>query len=227
MKKILGTLVVTFAFMVMAVAGSVYSGFINVAADEPHSGIIHDFLEYARNRSIAVRLSSIEIPKLDDAAKIEAGSGNYDSMCASCHLIPGQQSTELSQGLYPSPPNLTVAGLHADPARTFWIVKHGIKASGMPAWGHNMDDQYIWEMVAFLKHLPSLDTKGYRSLVSSSGGHQHGGGETSQHNDHHSDADAANNHEGNHHSSPEENQPSAKRPSPHVHADGKEHEHAH
>ena len=84
--------------------------------------------------------------------------------------------TELSRGLYPAPPNLSKETV--DAASAFWIIKHGIKASGMPAWGKSMSDDYIWNMVAFLQRLPKLDDEQYKALVATSGGHDHGGGET-------------------------------------------------
>jgi mono/diheme cytochrome c family protein len=52
-------------------------------------------------------------------------------------------------GLYPAPPNLTITTV--DAAHAFWVIKHGIKASGMPAWGKSMEDAYIWNMAAFLQ----------------------------------------------------------------------------
>lgn len=227
MKKIMGTLVVAFAVFATAVAGAVYFGAISVAADEPHTEVVHGFLEAARNRSIAVRAESIEVPNLNGADKVQAGSGNYDAMCASCHLKPGQSASELSKGLYPSPPNLTQTGINGDPARTFWVIKHGIKASGMPAWGQSMEDQYIWEMVAFLGELPSLSAEEYRTLVAASGGHSHGGGETAPHGDHHSGAQGSDGHAEDHHGADEGGQPSQMQPNTHIHADGKEHLHEH
>ena len=227
MKKIVGTLVVAFAVFATAIAGVVYFGVVSVAADKPHSEVVHGLLEAARNRSIAVRAESIEVPDLKGADKVQAGSGNYDAMCASCHLKPGQSASELSKGLYPSPPNLSQTGINGDPARTFWVIKHGIKASGMPAWGQSMGDQYIWEMVAFLSELPSLSTEEYRTLVASSGGHSHGGGETAPHGDHHSGAEAADGHAENHHGAAGASESSPGQPNTHVHADGKEHLHEH
>jgi mono/diheme cytochrome c family protein len=187
MKTIITTLAVAFVAAVIGVAGVVYFGLINVGADDPHSGPVSAFLDTARNRSVEVRASDIEVPDLSNEAQIRAGAGNYDSMCVGCHLSPGAAQTELSDGLYPAPPNLAKAGIYDNPAKTFWIIKHGIKATGMPAWGNSMDDQYIWAMVAFLKQLPSLDSGQYSDMVASSGGHQHGGGETDVGN-HHGDS---------------------------------------
>ncbi len=164
----------------LAAAGFVWSGAYNVAADEPHSAPVHAILETLRERSIAVRTSSLEPPvDLSDPARIRQGAGNYNAMCMGCHLAPGMAETEMSRGLYPAPPDLSKASVDASEA--FWVIKHGIKASGMPAWGESMGDEYIWNMAAFLQVLPGLDTQQYQALVASSGGHDHGGGETPAH----------------------------------------------
>lgn len=184
MKKIITTLAVASVVAALGVTAVVYFGLINVGADDRHSAPILAFLEIARDRSVEVRAQDIEIPDLNDEAQIRAGAGNYDSMCVGCHLAPEAAETELSEGLYPAPPNLAEAEPHESPAKMFWIIKHGIKATGMPAWGKSMEDQYIWGMVAFLKQLPTLDAGQYRALVSASGGHQHGGGETDVGNHH-------------------------------------------
>ena len=194
-------LVISFAAFctlgLLIVAGVVFTGLVNVAADDPHTGAVHAFLETARNRSIMVRAEDIAVPALDDEGQISAGAGNYDSMCAGCHLAPGMAETELSNGLYPAPPSLAEAGLYDDPAKTFWVIKHGIKATGMPAWGKSMADPYIWGMVAFLQKLPKLDEGAYRALVASSGGHQHGGGETpAGHGEQHGEMASGDHHQG-------------------------------
>ncbi len=82
---------------------------------------------------------------------------------------------ELQLGMYPTPPNLSsVDGL--DPTQTFWVIKHGVKMSGMPAWGKSMDNSTIWGMTAFVRRLPGMTPETYAALVASSGGHDHGGG---------------------------------------------------
>jgi len=102
-------------------------------------------------------------------------------MCANCHLSPGVENTEIRQGLYPIPPNLALKRDHATQsdsmaARQFWIIKHGIKASGMPAWSKGgMDDQAIWDLTAFLNVLPNLSSEQYRQHVAASDGHSHAG----------------------------------------------------
>ncbi|MDI3273588.1 cytochrome c [Pseudomonas sp. AL03] len=182
MKRTLKTLTAAGAVAAIVGAGVVYFGVINVGADDPHSEPVYALLSTARDRSIAVRSRDIEVPDLSDETLIRAGAGNYNSMCIGCHLAPGVAGTELSNSLYPAPPNLSKLGVDGNPAAAFWIIKHGIKSTGMPAWGKSMADPYIWGMVAFLKQLPTLNAEQYTALAVSSGGHQHGGGESKMHN---------------------------------------------
>ncbi|MGE0465290.1 MAG: cytochrome c [Steroidobacteraceae bacterium] len=203
MKRNGRILVAVLAVSGVAVAAYAALGGYNVAADEPHWQMTSSLLRVVRTRSIAARSSEIVVPPLDDEARIRTGAGNYDAMCAGCHLRPGEENSELRAGLYPAPPDLTRHELH-DPAAAFWVVKHGIKMSGMPAWGSHMQDEYIWGLVAFLKRLPSLSSAAYQELLQESGGHSHDGMEA---DDHHTEAAAE---------APE---------APHEHADGKAHEH--
>lgn len=179
-RKTLATFGAVTGVGILAAAGFVWSGAYDVGADEPHWPATHAVLETLRDRSINVRASKLKMPSdLASPDRIRQGAGNYAAMCAGCHLSPGVEQTEMSKGLYPSPPNLTKQAVQA--SRAFWAIKHGIKASGMPAWGKSMEDKYIWNMAAFIQELPKLDVAGYKALVDSSGGHSHGGGETKPH----------------------------------------------
>lgn len=172
---------VLLALVALLAAGVILvgSGVYNVAADVPHTRLVHELLQTLRERSVATRADKVMVPNLSEQARIVQGSGNYDAMCKACHLAPGMEETELSRGLSPPPPRLSRSTV--DAARAFWVVKHGIKATGMPAWGESMRDEYIWNMVAFLQQLPTMDADGYRAMVARSGGHQHGGGESGEH----------------------------------------------
>ena len=165
------------AAAVFAAGGFVWSGVYNIAADDLHTRPVYALMDTMRERSIAVRANKLHPPpNLDDPALIRQGAGNYNAMCMSCHLAPGMAETELSKGLYPAPPNLSKQTV--DAASAFWVIKHGIKASGMPAWGKSMDDRYLWGMVAFMQQFPGMTAAQYQARVAASDGHSHGGGET-------------------------------------------------
>jgi mono/diheme cytochrome c family protein len=170
------------ALVAMGAGAFIWSGAYNIAADDPHWPMTERVLETVRERSIEARTSGITAPDLDSEALIRAGAGNYDAMCADCHLEPGEDRTELSSGLYPAPPNLGRDRID-DSAEAFWAIKHGIKMTGMPAWGRSMDDESIWGMVAFLRQLPGMSESRYDELVESSEGHTHDPGKTDVHDD--------------------------------------------
>ena len=196
----------------------VWSGIYNIGADDAHTKPVYSMLQTLRERSIIARADELQPPDLKDPARIRQGAGNYNAMCTGCHLSPGMAATELSNGLYPSPPNLSKADA-GNPAHHFWVIKHGIKASGMPAWGKSMNDEYIWNMVAFLQELPKLDAEQYQTMVASSGGHSHGGGETEPHG-HAEGASAGNDEDAVDGHSQMEGMPMNDESKPHPHAPG-------
>ena len=87
-------------------------------------------------------------------------------MCTGCHLGPGLDKTEMSQGLYPQAPNLAL-GADQSAAEQFWTIKHGVKLSAMPAWGKTHDDQLIWDMVAFIRAMRQMSPDQYKAAIAS------------------------------------------------------------
>lgn len=169
MKFLLGALFTVFVAIV-SVFAIVTSGVVYVGADQEHSPMMFSFLETARNRSIANASKDIVVPDLEKV-DISSGGADYKDMCAGCHLSPGVDKTDFSESLYPKPPNFTKAEIvkryqTEDGAKqSFWAIKHGIMASGMPTWGASHDDARMWAMVAFIRALPKLDEAQYTMLT--------------------------------------------------------------
>jgi len=150
-----------------AVTLAIYSGAYNIAADVPHTQPLYWLMETARERSIAVHAADVAVPNdLSDPRRIAAGAGLYAEMCSACHLAPGMMRTEISRGLYPRAPELR-RGTDLTPAEEFWVVKHGIKMTAMPAWGLTHSNDLLWDIVAFLQKLPELTPDQYRAIVKS------------------------------------------------------------
>lgn len=144
-----------------------YAGVYNIGADAPHSRVVYNVLDTFREKSIASYARGIRAPvDLNDPKRVSAGAGLYDEMCTGCHLGPGLEKSEMSQGLYPPAPELARGSAHT-PEQMFWIIKHGVKLSAMPAWGRTHDDQLIWDMVAFARQLPKLSPAQYKAAVAS------------------------------------------------------------
>jgi mono/diheme cytochrome c family protein len=178
---------------VVAVVGVgifIYSGIYSIGADDHHIRPVYSMLQTLRDRSIEVRARDMVVPDLEDKALILKGAGQYAAMCTSCHLAPGIRQSEIRPGLYPQPPELSKAKI--EPKRAFWVIKHGIKMSSMPAWGFSHDDDTIWSLVAFLQKLPDMNAEQYQAIVEQAppdeemeGGHSHGHDHEHGHEDDH------------------------------------------
>ncbi len=178
MKKIVGL----FAVLLLSISLYIWFGIYNIAATDKHWGITNAILEILRDRSIETRLEGIDIPDLSDPMRIASGAANYDAMCAQCHLSPGVLSSEMYTGLYPQPPIFYQEkhGSH-DVRANFWVIKNGIKLTGMPAWGSSHSDKEIWDMVAFINTINDISAEQYAIITSENkgllghgqGGHGH------------------------------------------------------
>jgi mono/diheme cytochrome c family protein len=178
------TMTLTVLACALLALGYIYLGVFDVAADTPHGTFLNWLSETARERSIAVRSIGIKAPELDTPAMLHQGADEYASMCAGCHLGPGVADNEFRRGLYPAAPTLAAPEFanvrgEAGAVRQFWIVKHGIKMSAMPAWGLTHDDDTIWSIVAFLQKLPGLTAEQYAQMTHDAApdepGHTHHG----------------------------------------------------
>ena len=150
---------------------TIYSGAYNVAADKPDTAIEAWILGTAMTNSIKVRASGTTPPSdLDSEARVHAGFHLFDEMCVQCHGAPGKQPGEVGKGLRPEPPDLTKAASRWNTAELFWIVNHGIRATGMPAFGGTHTGEQLWNIVAFVAQLPGLSTEKYNAL---GGQHDH------------------------------------------------------
>lgn len=166
MKKLVHPFALLVGAAVVAVviaAIYIYAGWYNIGADIPHWRLTASVIETLRERSIERRAAEIKVPDLTDQQLILKGAGQYAAMCTQCHLAPGDNSSEIRPGLYPRPPDLSKVRI--DPRVAFWVTKHGIKMSAMPAWGSGHDDATIWSIVAFVNKLPDLSPQAYREIV--------------------------------------------------------------
>jgi mono/diheme cytochrome c family protein len=166
--RILVALILLFA---AAALGFVYSGVYDVSAanEEPHWRA-HLF-ETVKDHSIDRRTGELKAtpPPLGDPKLIRTGIGHFNEMCVTCHGAPGVPKSEIGMGLNPDPPDLAKEGAEQSPARLFWVLKNGIKMTGMPSFGMTHTDDQIWSIVAIVKQLPKLNAEQYAALLREAG----------------------------------------------------------
>jgi mono/diheme cytochrome c family protein len=150
------------------IAGVVFffGGMFNVAASEEDPALVSWTLE--RIRIISIRQHATDMPpgSLDDQKLIEAGAKSFrERGCVQCHGGPGVDEAKFADGLNPSPPDLKAAPANALlPQEVFWVVKNGIRMTGMPSFGAaEVPDAEIWSIVAFVKKLPMVSESDYKA----------------------------------------------------------------
>jgi len=144
--------------------GLMFSGVINVAATNPHSALVEWVLSTTSDNAIHYHARGIKAPSVDGPKMILAGFRHYREMCMGCHLAPGIKSSEMRKGLMPQPPKLQEAAEEWTPSELFWVIKNGIKMTGMPAWGPTHSDEKLWQIVAFVKKLPKMTPEQYKAM---------------------------------------------------------------
>jgi len=153
-----------FTLVLLAAVGAVivYSGTYNVAATEPHTAVGAWVLETTKQRSVATRAAAMDPPAAFSDDQIRQGFAHYQAMCVICHGAPGIERSELARGLLPEAPPLDEVATEWSAAEMFWVVKHGIRMTGMPAWGPTHSDEQLWAIVAFMQRLPALSADEYQ-----------------------------------------------------------------
>lgn len=164
MKTVL-TLVIFVIVLLAAALAFIESGLFNVAANGPETGIVQWAAETTRDRSVARRMKDVQVPPLTDPALIQTGFIHYQENCVTCHGAPGVEASEIGQGLNPYPPELATESAGSDPKELFWIVKNGLKMTGMPSFGVTHNDQELWAIVAFLQKLPKMSPQEYQAMA--------------------------------------------------------------
>jgi cytochrome c553 len=143
----------------------VVSGLVPIKASSGHWRITAWLLHFTMRRSVATHSLGLQAPALDDPRLVLQGAGHYETGCRPCHGSPDLPQPRIAQYMTPHPPYLPPRISAWQPDELFYIVKHGVKFTGMPAWPSQQRDDEVWAMVAFLLMLPDLSAEAYRHLV--------------------------------------------------------------
>ncbi|MDT9600237.1 c-type cytochrome [Sphingosinicella rhizophila] len=154
----------------------ILSGGYDVAATERHTSLGAWALDTNFRNSIQGHAEDVTAPELTPAM-VSAGAPEYKAMCAHCHGGVGESRAEWAEGMRPKPPALAAAAREWSAAEIFWLVKHGAKMTGMPAFGPTHEDRKIWHIAAFVKAMPEMTRDQYAGYRAEHGedAHSHAG----------------------------------------------------
>jgi cytochrome c553 len=149
----------------LAALSVLVGGVVPVKASSGHWAPTAWFLQFAKRRSVATHARGLDSLALQEPWLVLKGAGHYETGCRPCHGAPGTRQPRIARALTPQPPALSPRIGQWTPEELFYIVKHGIKFTGMPAWPTQHRDDEVRAMVAFLLDLPRLDAGQYQRLV--------------------------------------------------------------
>jgi len=157
------------AFVVGALAAVFFfGGFYSVAGTSADSSIVGWALARVRTASVGRHANDVVPSGIGGRDNVRAGAREFAEYgCANCHGAPGENWAKFSEGLRPSPPDLKEIVNDRTPAQLFWVIKNGINMTGMPSFGiAGASDEDLWEIVAFLKELPTVKESEFKAWTS-------------------------------------------------------------
>ena len=141
-------------------------GLVPIKASSGHWPITAWILSFTMSRSVSTHAMGIQVPAMDDSGMVLKGATLYETGCFPCHGNPTIQRPRIAMQMTPHPPYLPPVIHEWKPGELFYIVKHGVKFTGMPAWPARQRDDEVWAIVAFLQKFPELNEQEYKQMVS-------------------------------------------------------------
>ena len=124
-----------------------------VVADRPMSGPERAVSGFVFERALS-RAPEVQNPL---GGPSRAGLARYDQLCRACHGAPGGPLGALGGGLNPPPPDLSREQTQRrTDGQLYFVLRHGVRHTGMPAFGATRSERELWELVSFLRYLPHL-----------------------------------------------------------------------
>jgi mono/diheme cytochrome c family protein len=113
----------------------------------------------ARSLAIPSNVRTRTNPEASTPTALRSGLEHFADHCASCHANDGSGDTPIGRGLYPRAPDMRLpATQDLSDGELFYIIEHGVRLTGMPAWGTGTPEGEAasWHLVQFIRHLPAL-----------------------------------------------------------------------
>jgi mono/diheme cytochrome c family protein len=172
-RTVLITIAATLAAVLVsgavAAAAFVFGGLYDVASTQQHWQPTFKLLETAMRQSVRLRARGIETPPLADEQMILRGAACFQENCVQCHGAPGVAQSDIGKSMQPLPGPLVDANKRWKARELYWLTRHGIRMSGMPAWEFRLSDAELWSLVAFMQRLPDLNAQQYSEVVRQAG----------------------------------------------------------
>lgn len=156
MRKFLLGFLAGVVLILLAVFLWIRLGFLNPQADIPEDALEKNVAMPSLDASVDRRAPEIKNPLQATDDNLTAGMKIYQMNCASCHGDIRQPNGIFAEALYPRAPQFVQNAPDMPENQNFYIIEHGVRLSGMPAWKQILNDQQVWQVTTFLSHMDKL-----------------------------------------------------------------------
>jgi mono/diheme cytochrome c family protein len=145
-------------FAILAAAGYflLERGYIDFGADRAPSSTEAAIAMHAVDAWTARNAGGAQNPLSASEENITAGATLYLNHCAGCHGVPSNPDSSFQHSFYPPAPGFFSQMPDMSDASTFYVIKRGIRWTGMPAWNRTLGDEQIWQLVLFFDNMHKL-----------------------------------------------------------------------
>lgn len=169
------TVVLVVVFFALGLVAFAYSGAPNVAASHDYLPGVKWFFDTTSTNSIkahaqqAVERGEITEPAEVTDAMLRKGASEYQAMCVPCHGTPGGSRGEFGRAMKPEPPDLAHTAREMQLREVYWVVHHGIRHTGMPAFGTTHSNEDVWAIATFVERFDEMTSEEYEQWMKQAG----------------------------------------------------------
>jgi mono/diheme cytochrome c family protein len=156
MRGFLLGIIFTLLAIVIGVVWMAKSGRINFEADQEASHVERSFAMGAMDAATDRRAPDVKNPLAPTEENITAGAHIYLDHCAGCHGVPSNPDAQFARSFNPPVPEFFRDAPDMPENQNFYIIQHGIRWTGMPAWNKTLSDNQIWQVVTFMSNIEKL-----------------------------------------------------------------------
>jgi len=148
-----------FFALVALIAGGWFAlkqGYVDFAADQRPSFVETKLAMAAVDASTDRRAGERRNPLSSTEENVAAGAKLYLDHCGGCHGVPSNPDSQFARSFYPVVPGFFQNAPDMSESQNFYIIRHGIRWTGMPAWGNTLNETQTWQIVTFLSSMGKL-----------------------------------------------------------------------
>ncbi len=172
MVRFLTGLVVGVVVVVVALFCYVRFGFVDPRADQEPGSLEMKVAMPALDASVDRRAPDAKNPLQATDENLLGGMKIYQTNCAGCHGDVSHPHAAFGDSFYPRAPQFAQDPADMPENQNFYIIEHGVRLSGMPAWGTTLKEPEVWQVTTFLSHmdkLPPAVQSAWKTAASQSG----------------------------------------------------------